>query len=255
MNYLAPILSRVIAPDWKVYNDVPYGPDPRHMADMYLLNTGVRPLIILIHGGGWSAGDKSAYAGRARRYALAGFHVMAINYRLAKADDASTQWPAQFEDVKRALAWALEYAFALRIDPRRICVGGDSAGGHLALMLGTSQIKPACILNMFGPCDLRPMADLICKLPVFGGNPPTADACPIDRIDAGFPPTITIHGTKDETVGYEQAQTLTARLKTLGVRHSLITYTGGHEFGNLPDWREAWIELRGLWWLMWNLRG
>lgn len=255
MNYLAPLLSRVIAPNWAIYRNVPYGPDPQQVGDLYLLNKGERPLIILIHGGGWSSGDKSAYEGRARRFGLAGFHVFSINYRLATFEDKSTQWPAQFADVTQALAWARDGAYAFRIDPSRVCVGGDSAGGHLALMLGTTPRKPAAILNMFGPCDLRLMSDLVCKLPVFGGGPADGTACPIDFLIPTFPPTVTIHGRADTVVAYEQAQRLCGKLAALGVRNALISYDGGHEFADLPWWREEWLELRGLWWLMWNMRG
>lgn len=249
MNYLAPILSVVANPDWKIYHDFHYGNDPQQVGDLYLLNKGEHPLIIMIHGGGWSSGDKSSYAGRARRYALAGFHVFAINYRLAKFDDKSTQWPAQFDDVKRACAWMTDSSFGLRIDTSRICVCGDSAGGHLALMLGVAD-RPKCILNMFGPCDPRLMNDLLSKLPIFGGGPIPNNACPIDSICADFPPTLTIHGTKDTTVAYEQAMRLDSKLAALGVDHALISYDGGHEFADLPWWKEELIELRALWWVI-----
>jgi len=249
MNFLAPLLAWFVKPNWTIYRDSPYGSDPQQVGDFYMLNGGVRPAVIFIHGGGWSAGDKSVYEGRARRYALAGFHVIAINYRLAKFEDKSTQWPAQLNDVRLALKWVRDRAGALRVDPGRICVAGDSAGGHLSLMLGLTD-KPVCILNMFGPCDLRPMSDLLCKLPVFGGGPATEDACPIERIGPDFPPTLTIHGTRDSTVAYEQALTLDRKLEALGVDHSLISYDGGHEFTDLPWWKEAWLEARGLWWIM-----
>jgi acetyl esterase/lipase len=255
MNYLAPVFSRVISPRWSVYKNVAYGSDPQQVGDLYIGAGGVRPLMILVHGGGWASGGKSAYEGRARRYVLAGFHVFAINYRLATFEDKSTQWPAQYADVVRAFGWAQDNASAFKIDPQRICVGGDSAGGHLCLMLGTSPRRPAAILDMFGPCDLRLMGDLICKLPLFGGEKATADACPVDLIGDGFPPTLIMHGTKDTTVSYQQAELLDYTLTKWAVKHALIPFNGGHEFADLPWWKEEWLELRGLWWIMWNMRG
>jgi len=245
MNYLAPLLYPLLKPDWAVSHDVSYGPDPQHLADTYLLNKpGLHPVMMFIHGGGWSSGDKAAYAGRAAKYALAGFHVVSVNYRLATFDDPLTHWPAQYADVSRAMGWCRKTI------SDHICVGGDSAGGHLALMLGTSPDRPHRILNMFGPTDLSVLSSLICTLPLFGGKPADKTACPVELMDAKFPPTVTMHGTSDATVPYSQAVELDQKLAELGVVHKLVTFDGGHEFANLPWWRQELLEMRGLWWMM-----
>ena len=228
LNSVLPYLAPVISPDWTVYKDIQYGVTNEEKADLYLLNRGVHPCVVFIHGGGWSSGDKSAYEGRARKYALAGFHVIAINYRLAKVNDKTTQWPAQLQDAQLALRWIRQNAVAFRIDPLRVGVGGDSAGGHLALMLGCNPYTvsgdrsamypnqgpwPNCILDMFGPTDLSlpGMKELIGALPIF--NCQTCEqvpqlykaASPVNCMTAIFPPTIVMHGTSDETVPYNQS--------------------------------------------------
>lgn len=257
LDSILPIFSGIIKPSWTVYKDISYSEPVACKADLYLLNNGVHPVIIFIHGGGWSSGDKSAYEGRARKYALAGFHVVAINYRLAKFDDPSTQWPAQFTDVKTALRWVRQNSLVWRMDPGRVCVGGDSAGGHLALMLGTIPDKPRAILNMFGPCDLAMpgMEELVCSLPLFDKHTPMqapdlyASACPLRLMTSTFPPTIIMHGIHDETVPYIQSVVLDKRMTQLGIDHRFIPFDGGHEFAKMSTTTQLDLEMDGLHWM------
>jgi acetyl esterase/lipase len=121
---------------------------------------------VFIHGGAWQAGDKSAYAGYyAQLYAMAGFHVVSINYRLASYGDPTTQWNAQLQDVQLAIRWLRQNASTWRMDPNRIGAVGDSAGGHLALFLGSldasvpnstcfTRCFVSAVVDMFGPTDL-----------------------------------------------------------------------------------------------------
>jgi acetyl esterase/lipase len=70
-------------------------------------------------------------------FAMAGFNVVSINYRLASYGDRTTQWNAQLQDVQLAIRWLRQNANRFRIDPTRIGALGESAGGHLALFLGS----------------------------------------------------------------------------------------------------------------------
>jgi acetyl esterase/lipase len=269
LNSVLPYFSPILKPDWTVYKDVQYGVTKSEVADLYLLNRGVHPVVVFIHGGGWSAGDKSAYEGRARKYALAGFHVIALNYRLATYEDKTTQWPAQFQDVQLALRWIRQNAVAFRIDPYRVGVGGDSAGGHLALMLGSNPYTvsgdrsnlypsqgpwPNALLNMFGPCDLGGpgMKELIGVLPLFNNttyeqNPELyKKASPIHIMTSTFPPSMIMHGTSDEVVPYNQSVALNDRMNQLGIYHKFVTFNGGHEFGKLSSTDQISLEMQGL---------
>jgi acetyl esterase/lipase len=163
------------ATNWSVYRDVKYGITDQEKADLYLLDKGVNPVIVFIHGGGRQAGDKSSYGGYySELYGRAGFHVVSINYRLASYGDATTQWKAQLQDAQLAIRWLRQYASALRIDANRIGAVGDSAGAHLAPFLGSLSTsapnltggadrstlfaaqapKVAAVVDMFGPPDL-----------------------------------------------------------------------------------------------------
>lgn len=257
LSYVLPLFSTILTPDWTVLKDQPYGDKPRQVADLYFLNNGKHnPVIIFIHGGGWAAGDNDVYEGRARKYALAGFNVIAINYTLATSDP-NTQWDKQLSDVRMAFNWIRNSAVKWGIDPNHIAVGGDSAGGHLALWLGLEPGVKA-VLNMFGPCDLTQskMAEVMAGLDVFGhqtyeDNPQLyIDASPIIKIDSKYPPTFIVHAPDDAIVPFTQAEILAKRLTLYGVYHKLMTYTGGHDLSKVPSYKSFWIELKGLWFML-----
>lgn len=89
--------------------------------------------MLLIHGGGWQKGSKESYQEWGPLLAQAGFAAVAINYRVSSASYVT--WPGALEDVRSAFRWMLDHAQTFRIDPQRIGVIGDSAGGQLAALL------------------------------------------------------------------------------------------------------------------------
>lgn len=251
--YIKPIFHNILKPNWNVFKDVKYGTSEETKADLYILKDGVRPAVVFIHGGGWMAGDKSVYEGRAKKYALAGFNVFAINYRLAKFEDSSSQWDAQLQDVETFICWLRENAVKFNVDPSRIAVCGDSAGAHLSLFLGASR-KVTAVVNMFGPSDLTTphMQYLLKSNALFGGSTDAdalSKASPINYINSLSTPVCTLHGTKDEVVPYSQAQNLKNRLDQYFVRNELITYNGGHNLNEVPWYVQLFLDLKGLWFL------
>lgn len=97
---------------------------------LYRPREGVLPAIVYLHGGGWVAGSLATHDGACAALAQdADALVASVHYRRAP----ESPYPAPNDDAYAALAWVAEHADALRVDPRRIGVAGDSAGAHLAL--------------------------------------------------------------------------------------------------------------------------
>lgn len=113
-----------------------YGNNPLQTLDVYAARgSAPAPVVIFVHGGGWSKGDK---ASGAREYKAAhltglGYHFVSINYRLVPAATVEEQ----AADVAAAVAYVKRNAAKLGVDPARIVLSGHSAGAHLAALVGT----------------------------------------------------------------------------------------------------------------------
>lgn len=183
----------------------------------------VYPLVIVIHGGAWSAGDKWQVGDHARELAQAGFVALAINYRLAPAH----KMPDQIEDCRVALQWGVEQAEQWRADASRVCLWGYSAGGHLSAVLATdprADDPPICAVVAGGaPCDFEFIpTDSTALAHVFGGT--RADmpevylrASPVELATRQAPPFFFFHGERDALVPAASSQRMHRRLRELGV--------------------------------------
>lgn len=238
--------------------NVAYGTDPAQKMDVYLPAgfTGLRPGVALIHGGGWQAGDKGFYAPAGRALAALGFVAFSLNYRLTPA----AHYPAQADDVQRAVRWMRAHAADYRMDPARVGALGDSAGGHLSLILGTHDTRDnseaalaaqssrvQCVVDFYGPTDLttalpasphgdaqKYSAQVIRDL--FGGTPQEKPALaraasPLFSVDSKSAPTLIITGADDPLVAPEASERLADALRAAGVESVLaIIYKQGHGF-------------------------
>lgn len=111
--------------------DGPGGPIPVRIYRPPSENS-VLPLVLFLHGGGWSVGDVDTYDGTARRHAeVADAVVVSVGYRLAPEHP----FPAAVDDVWAATQWAVRHAAELGADPDRVAVAGDSAGGNLSAVV------------------------------------------------------------------------------------------------------------------------
>jgi acetyl esterase/lipase len=195
-----------------------------------------KPAVLLIHGGGWSGGQASAFNSRCIDLAKHGFVAATMEYRLASADDATTRWPAQIDDVRSAFAWLHARADALNVDPGHICAYGESAGGHLALWLGLSEPRLSCIVDAFGPTDLPKLAGPAYNkgFATLFGPDATAEtlkkASPLYGKIGNLPPTAMIQGETDELVPPEQTTSLQNVLRQNKIANVAYFYPGGHSW-------------------------
>jgi acetyl esterase/lipase len=233
--------------------NVAYGPDPAQRLDICLPPAGPAPgpAALMMHGGGWRVGSRSALAAQCAFLARQGVAAIIADYRLSTGAPGTT-WPAQFQDAQLALRWVRAHAAAYGIDPGRICAEGESAGAHLALMLGVVPgIAPGdmqallpgqsphatCVIAISGPTDLRDMAvvnpPMIANL--FGHRDAATtrkeerDASPALRARPGEAvPTLLIHGIHDPIVPFSEATEMQAALEKSGTQSWLIAHPGGH---------------------------
>jgi acetyl esterase/lipase len=154
----------------KTQNDVVYATHDgvALKGDLYSpMSGGMHPAMIFIHGGGFRGGSKGGYQVSWGPYMAAhGTVAFAIDYRLSTPTTPS--WPQALLDCKAAIQYLRGNAAALGIDPERIGVAGDSAGGALTAMLGVTQDMPA-YANKY-PNDMYASASTKVKVvvPVYG---------------------------------------------------------------------------------------
>jgi acetyl esterase/lipase len=245
------------AVDVNLASDVTYvvaDGQPQRMDIAWPKSPGPHPLVVVIHGGGWSGGDKSANHSDMLLLAGQGYAAASINYRLASAP--RNVFPAAVEDVRCAVRWLRSNAATYGVDPSRIAAMGTSAGGHLAAMLGTaagvagldgpcplSDVSPAvsAVVALAGPHDIRTARALdsgMWMVENFLGSRAERDmprallASPAVHVDATDPPFLLIHGTADDVVPIRQSRSMRSTLRAAGVPATLIELPGvGH---NLP---------------------
>jgi acetyl esterase/lipase len=211
--------------------------------------------VVVIHGGGWTSGDKShaRESNIAVNLALGGFVAMSINYALCT--DGKVTWPQNLYDCKTAVRWLRKNADRLHIDSQRIGVIGGSAGGHLAALVAMTtaadRLDPPgpnegfschvqCAVDLYGPIDLLSYRDL----PMFGKTRKEAPqlyrmASPTTYANKNNPPILILHGTADKSVSPEQSRQFAAALQKVGASHEFVLVKGApHTFHLQPAQRD-----------------
>jgi acetyl esterase/lipase len=218
---------------------------------------GNRPGIIVIHGGGWIQGNKESMFDR---YCLPfirhGLVVANVEYRLARAAPA----PAAVSDVLQAAQWFHDHAAKYRVDPNRILVTGESAGGHLALMVGMTPasadlgptVKIAGVIDFFGIADVAdqlagPNARDYAAQWIPERQPDRMELSrrmsPATYVRRGLPPILALHGDADQLVPYQQSVNLIKAIKSAGGDGQLITVPGGKHGFTPQEMDELWPEI------------
>lgn len=218
--------------------------DARHTMDVFMPKHAAGknvPVILWIHGGAWRAGDKGWVPGL-RSMLEAGFAVASVNYRLAPA----AVFPAQIDDCREAVRYLRRNAAELGIASDRIGVWGESAGGHLAALLGTTahldeSARVSAVCDWYGPTEMVSMGFLSAVLKARGGGDPVGDllggalehrdeaarlASPLTYVTPAAVPFLIMHGNADVVVPVNQSQLLVDALKKVGAEVEFVLMQG-----------------------------
>ncbi len=234
--------------------------------DVYRPKTpGSPPLVVLVHGGGWSSGDKQGYRQVATRLTKAGYVAASVNYRLVPAEGGNT-FPTQISDVRCAVRWLRAHATEHGIDASRVGALGGSAGAHLVAMLGVGDaasglddgtcpaelaaqpVSVKAVVGDYTPTDFRDpkvwadnknggsgVVDMLGSA-IEDAPAVAALASPITHVSASSAPFFLAHGTADTTVPVEQSRTFRTALQGAGGKVTLIELPGvGHGFPAISE--------------------
>lgn len=229
---------RAAVADWSLERDVVYTPagwPQAQKADLYRPGgAGPFPAVLVVHGGGWNARDRSDMDSVSRKLVRRGYVVANIDYRLAP------QWlhPAQLDDLRAAIGWLHDHAAALRVDPQRIGGWGYSAGAHLVALAATVDSARAQRLRAVVaggiPSDLPryPQSPIITRFigaPYMQAPARWIEASPLHHVSAQSPPMFLYHGGFDRLVHAGQSRAMKAALDRVGVDAELYVVPGsGH---------------------------
>ncbi|HEY4300317.1 MAG TPA: alpha/beta hydrolase [Candidatus Didemnitutus sp.] len=205
--------------------------------------------VIVVHGGGWDAGDRAQMPALNRRLTSLGYAVASIDYRLSPR----WPWPAPQDDLRAAIAWLKANAGRMGFDPGNLVLLGRSAGAQIVQVVGFADHDPAVrgIISFYGPSDLdfgyrhTVENDTIRSRSLLrgylGGTPDEQpgryrDASGLNFVDRRSPPTLLLHGGLDTLVWVRHDDRLAGRLREAGVPHFFLMLPWAtHGFDFNPD--------------------
>jgi acetyl esterase/lipase len=233
---------------------------------------GPFPAIVCLHGGGWHMGTRKMYTRWLMELAPQGYVVVTASYRFAPKHP----FPSQINDAKCAVRWLRANAERYKVDKDRIGCIGDSAGGHLVCLLGTTTMKDGlegdgghaeqsskvqCVVAYYPPTDLTIVHDVIRsgKAPfleglyakkvvedLLGGPPEKVGAekyqkcSPLCYAGKDAAPMLLVHGTADRLVPIDQSRMLEKKLREAGADVTLLPIEkGGHGFAGKDNEKAA----------------
>ncbi len=261
--------------DVRIIKDVSYlGDDRTEKIDLYLpagsAKGMLRPAVLIVHGGGWTGGDKGDARERNIGTTLAesGYVCASVNYVLAEKttpfiNNLKQVWPRNLQDCMTAVRFLRSHAEKYGIDPNQIGAIGGSAGGHLVAMLAAvgdsdgldpdgpykeHSCRIQAVVPMYGAHDLE---DLARKRKIFAGlSNDQKELCrvgsPVTYASKDDPPTLILHGTKDSLVPVVQSEILYRTLQKTGVQSELQIIEGApHSFHLQPKQRDLRLLVTG----------
>ena len=258
--YISVLSSSCVSVKYLYYYDLAYGSEQRQKLDLYIprKKTGEVGLILSIHGGGWTSGDKEVYRDANAYYSgELDYVAAAINYRFASA---SVDAFDIMDDITSALSFIKARALRKNININKVLLTGLSAGGHLALLYAYSRveeapIKPTAVMSLSGPVDLTnkdyvslpiwqyAIYPLFSNVSGYAFDASTYETAipyleavsPLNYVDSHTVPTIIAHAPNDPIVPFSEAQRLNDKLTEEGVEHDFFVFlNSGHTLQNDP---------------------
>jgi len=232
-----------------VQKNISYGKNSVQQLDFYFPKNknSIKGIFVIVHGGGWKAGDKSDLT----RFALSimekfpDYAFANINYRLA--NNSSFIVPNQTDDIDNALDFLVKKSVEMKFNPQFILLG-NSAGAHLSMLYGYNTLfdvkhrtKIKAIVNIVGPADLsdpnfknysdyafveKHMIDLSKSTPTDITNQDIPN--PVYWINKNSPPTISFYGINDNIIPLSQKKILDSVLNKNQVFSRSYEFSGGH---------------------------
>ncbi|MBA2564173.1 MAG: alpha/beta hydrolase [Gemmatimonadetes bacterium] len=242
-----------------------YGEDHLQFGHLYLPEgAGPHPVAIVIHGGCWLAEYDLGHISHLAA-ALAGAGVAAWSLEYRRVGDPGGGWPGTFEDVARGADHLRELADTHPLDPDRVVAIGHSAGGHLALWLGSraygasegsrrsgNPIRLRGVVSLAGITDLgRAVSEEVCgdaAGQLLGGAPARVPeryrrSSPLDLLPLGLPQRL-IHGARDEIVPLAMVEDYRAAATRAGDDVRLVVAADAAHFELIAPWSEVWPDVR-----------
>jgi len=243
--------------------DLAYGADPAQRLDVWAradldLSAGA-PVLVQVHGGGWTGGDKAASAAPLLAFlAERGWVCVTVNYRLGPGH----RWPAMIVDVKRAIAWVQDNIALFGGDAGFVAISGGSSGGHLAALAALSGGDPG-----FQPGFTGADTSVAAAVALYGVHDFSIDehglfallegkvigtarvddvetwqqASPVHRVGPHAPPFLVVHGSTDTVVSVRQSRRFVQRLRQVSGQPVLYAELphAQHGFDSFPTPRTA----------------
>lgn len=233
--------------DYTLYTNLYYGEAKRNYMDVCIPTgkSGTVGLILMIHGGGWIAGDKDCYTASIKSWCgEKGYVSAAINYRYADGKNVTAD--DILDDISMALMKIKELAAESGITVEKVLLTGGSAGAHLSLLYAyekaaVAPIAPVAVVSFSGPTDLcdtnfykngKEVTEMVSKISgidmekneIEHAKPLLFGASPVAYVNENTVPTVICHGANDSIVPYSNAETLDRLLTEYGVPHDFIVF-------------------------------
>ncbi len=216
------------------------------------------PCVVWICGGAWIRLDRSAHLAYLAELARSGFVVASVEYRTTNEG----AFPIQLTDVKAGIRYLKALSERYHIDPERIGVMGESAGGYLAAMAAlaedkafdmgafmeySSKVQAAC--SWYPPADVTgivypspveaaaSMESMLLGKNVMLNREEALKICPVSFVTKDAPPFLIIHGDNDHTVPFSQGEALYDKLEEAGADVKLLVLEGA-DHADMPFFQE-----------------